>query len=44
MLDLKDGKLIWSYEIGSGIIGSPAVAGGFVIIGAEDGTVYAFGA
>jgi outer membrane protein assembly factor BamB len=43
VLNLKDGKKIWSYEIGAAIIGCPAVAGGFIVLGAEDGRVYAFG-
>ena len=29
--------------IGEGITGSPAVAGGIIVIGADDGRVYAFG-
>ncbi len=43
VVDLKDGKEIWSYEIGAAIFGCPAVAGGFIVIGADDGRVYAFG-
>jgi len=35
--------LLWSFEIGSSITGSPAVAQGKIIIGAEDGHLYAFG-
>jgi outer membrane protein assembly factor BamB len=44
MLSLADGKQIWSYEIGQPIVSSPAVAQGVVVIGCDDGTVYAFGA
>jgi outer membrane protein assembly factor BamB len=43
ILDLKDGELIWSYEIGAAISGSPAVAQGKICIGADDGHVYLFG-
>jgi outer membrane protein assembly factor BamB len=39
-----DGKERWSYEIGSPITASAAVAGGAIVIGAEDGNVYCFGA
>jgi eukaryotic-like serine/threonine-protein kinase len=41
-VSLSYGKEIWSYEIGSAITGSPAIVNGLVIIGADDGTVYAF--
>jgi outer membrane protein assembly factor BamB len=44
MLALADGKEIWSYEVGSPIISSPTVANGLVLVGADDGFVYAFGA
>jgi outer membrane protein assembly factor BamB len=43
LVSLADGKELWSYEIGQGITSSPAVAGGTIIIGAQDGNVYAFG-
>jgi outer membrane protein assembly factor BamB len=43
MIDLKDGTELWSYEIGESIQSSPAVADGMVIIGCDDGNVYAFG-
>jgi outer membrane protein assembly factor BamB len=43
LLSLATGKQLWSYDIGKPITGSPAVADGLVIIGAEDGVVYAFG-
>jgi outer membrane protein assembly factor BamB len=41
---LSDGKELWSHEIGESISASPAVAAGVVVIGSEDGCVYAFGA
>jgi outer membrane protein assembly factor BamB len=43
IVDLKNGKQTWSYEIGAAIISCPAVAGGLIVIGAEDGRIYAFG-
>jgi eukaryotic-like serine/threonine-protein kinase len=42
LLSLADGKLIWSYELGKPVTASPAIADGWVVIGAEDGNVYAF--
>jgi outer membrane protein assembly factor BamB len=41
---LKDGKEAWSYEIGRPIGSSPAVAGGKIVVGADDGNLYCFGA
>ena len=43
LLRLTDGKEMWSYEIGDAITASPAIADGIVVIGAENGYVYAFG-
>jgi len=43
LLELKDGGEIWSYFIGEGVNGSPAVAYNMLFIGAGDGAVYAFG-
>jgi outer membrane protein assembly factor BamB len=43
LVSLADGKLLWSYEIGQPISGSPAVIENTVVIGAEDGVVYCFG-
>jgi outer membrane protein assembly factor BamB len=44
MVRLDTGKPVWSYEIGKELIASPAIADGLVVIGSEDGNVYAFGA
>ncbi len=41
-VDLNTGKKIWSYEIGSAISSTPAVIDNMIIVGAEDGRVYAF--
>ncbi len=38
-----DGKEVWNYEIGDAITASPAIANGVIVIGSEDGNVYAFG-
>jgi outer membrane protein assembly factor BamB len=43
MVGLESGKEIWNYEIGKAITASPAVVDGRVVIGSEDGSVYAFG-
>jgi outer membrane protein assembly factor BamB len=43
MVRLADGKLVWSYEVGEPLAASPAVADGIVVIGSDDGSVYAFG-
>ena len=40
---LETGKELWSYEIGQAVGSSPAVAGGKVVIGANDSVVYCFG-
>ena len=43
ILDLENGKEMWSYEVGAAILSCPAVVDGMIVIGAEDGRVYAFG-
>ncbi|MBK8266998.1 MAG: PQQ-binding-like beta-propeller repeat protein [Planctomycetes bacterium] len=43
-LELRTGKVVWDYESGSAFSASPAVGGGRLVIGDEDGTVYCFGA
>jgi outer membrane protein assembly factor BamB len=49
LLSLADGKELWSYTIGDPVISSPAVVrapnrpDSMVIVGADDGMVYAFG-
>ena len=44
LVNMATGQQLWSYEIGRELNTSPAVAGGLVVMGAEDGVVYAFGA
>ena len=44
MIRLSDGGKVWSYEIGRPVTSSPAVAKGMVVVGCDDGYLYAFGA
>lgn len=41
-LDLSKGEEVWRYEVGAPVKTAPAVAGDFVLIGADDGNVYCF--
>lgn len=41
-VDADTGNTIWSWDVGTKVESSPAVAGGMVYIGANDGRVYAF--
>ena len=43
MVALADGQQLWTYEIGQSVGSSPAVAEGRLVIGSDDGSVYAFG-
>jgi len=43
VLSLDDGSELWSYEIGRSLFSSPAVADGVILIGSNDGSLYAFG-
>jgi outer membrane protein assembly factor BamB len=43
ILKLADGKPVWTYETGTPINGNPAVAGGRIYVGGEDGNLYCFG-
>jgi len=43
LLSLATGTKLWSYDLGKPLTASPAVANGLVVIGCEDGGVYAFG-
>ena len=42
LVSLATGERIWSYDLGKELNASPAVADGLVVIGCEDGMVYAF--
>jgi eukaryotic-like serine/threonine-protein kinase len=41
-LNAADGKELWQYEIGAAIKTNPAVTEEFILIGADDGQLYAF--
>lgn len=41
-LDLSKGEEVWRYEVGAPVKTAPAVAGDYVLIGADDGNVYCF--
>ena len=42
MISLKDGSEIVSYEVGEPISSTPAIVNGRILVGCEDGNVYAF--
>lgn len=42
VLGLEDGKELWTYEIGAAVKTSPAVTDQWVVLGADDGVLYAF--
>jgi eukaryotic-like serine/threonine-protein kinase len=42
-ITIATGKKVWSYQVGASLTGSPAFAQDKIIIGAEDGSIYAFG-
>ena len=42
-LDAVSGKKVWEYEAGAGLSASPAVAAGKLVIGSQDGKLFAFG-
>jgi len=44
LVKLADGTEVWNYEVGQAITSSPAVVNGRVVVGADDGVVYCFGA
>ena len=41
-LSVDDGSVVWEFEGSDAFVGSPAVADGFLVIAAGDGTVYGF--
>ncbi len=43
LLDVNNGRVKWSYEVGSAIFSNPAVLQGRIIFGAQDGKVYCLG-
>jgi outer membrane protein assembly factor BamB len=43
VLDLATGEKRWEFDTGSALTASPAIAGGRVVIGSQDGVLYCFG-
>jgi outer membrane protein assembly factor BamB len=43
VLDLATGKKVWEFEAGAPLSASPAIAGGRIVIGSQDGKLYCFG-
>ena len=43
-LDASTGDLLWRYQTGDDVSSSPAVVGGVVYVGSDDGYVYAIAA
>jgi outer membrane protein assembly factor BamB len=43
VLDEASGKKMWEFDTGAALTTSPAVAGGRIVIGSQDGQVYVFG-
>lgn len=43
VLDLNKGTKIWEFNAGAPLSASPAIGGGRLVIGAQDGKVYCFG-
>jgi len=41
-VSVRDGKQIWFYDTHDAITSSAAVAGGMIVIGCDDGYLYAF--
>ena len=42
ILDVATGEMRWQFETGSSVVASPAIAEGRLVIGTEDGQMYAF--
>ncbi|MCX6307282.1 MAG: PQQ-binding-like beta-propeller repeat protein [Bacteroidia bacterium] len=43
LLNQVNGSVVWTYELGSPIIGSPGVSTHGIVVGAQDGTIYCLG-
>jgi len=43
VLDLNTGAKVWEFNAGQAVSASPAIAGGRVVVGAQDGKLYCFG-
>lgn len=42
-LDIGSGKKLWEFEAGSPLAAAPAIGGGRIVIGTQDGRLYRFG-
>ena len=40
--ELKEGKTLWQHDVGAPINAGPAVTSKLIVVGAEDGSVFAF--
>jgi outer membrane protein assembly factor BamB len=40
-LDASEGKILWNFTVGKEVASSPAIAGGLVYVGSNDGKIYA---
>ena len=43
ILDIRDGSVLWTYELGSAVSGNPSVMEGKFFVTASDGYLYCFG-
>jgi outer membrane protein assembly factor BamB len=43
LLDRKNGKLSWTYELGTSVYANPAVVNNRIYVAGDDGRVYCFG-
>ena len=43
-IDAETGRERWRFETGPPLVASPAVGGGSLVIGTDDGVIYCFGA
>jgi len=42
-LDLKDGKNLWTVDLGESLVAAASYAKGMIVIGSEDGTLFGLG-
>ena len=40
---LEDGAVTWSFDVGAGVLGTPAIGRGTLVVGTDDGRLFAFG-
>jgi outer membrane protein assembly factor BamB len=44
VIDVKSGKETWTYRFGGGVLGAPVPVEGMLLVGSNDGALYALGA